>query len=155
MVSKRKKASKYIGRVRIMHYAFSVLVLPANTIQNPVKKELHFQTGIVKHVSIAFPPGPARMVSTFVMHGAQKWLPLLPDQVYVEDNYTIEIDCYHPIPEGENLFTIYAWNVNCNYQHRLNYYFTVQSPEEPDEYMAIMAMAQSIYGLAQLMRSWS
>jgi hypothetical protein len=138
-----------------MHYAYSVLVLPSNDITNPAKEMIHFQTGVIKHVSIAFPPGPARMVSTFINHGAEKWLPLIPNQVYTEDNYTIEIDCYHPIPEGSNLFTIIAWNVGCSYQHRLNYYFTVQSPEEPDEYMAIMAMAQSVYGLAQLMRSWS
>ena len=131
------------------------MVAPANDITNPVKEEIHFQTGTIKHVSIAFPPGPSRMVNIFVMHGSEKWLPSIPNQVYCEDNYTIEIDCYHPIPEGENIFTLVAWNTGCLYRHRLNIYFTVQSPEEPDEYMAITAMAASIYGLAQLMRSWS
>jgi len=137
-----------------MHYTTDVRVLPSNTADNHVEVPIKFSAGIIKHVSILFPPGCVRQVYCTIWDGAEQLLPTNMDATYHEDDYTVEIDCYFPTFVYGNKLYILAWNVGCSYAHNLHVMFDVQGVDEPDITKSIDVFNNVIQTLVDLIKGW-
>ena len=115
-----------------MHYAYDVPVYPVNTVDNHFEVPVILSAGILRHVTIRFPPGCARLVNCSIWDASEQRFPTNMEAVYCEDSYAVEIDCYLPTWLYGNEFTILAWSLGTGYLHVLRVLMYVQSVEEPD-----------------------
>lgn len=115
-----------------MHYVYDVPVLPANTAANFVQHSVKLAAGIIKHVSIIFPPGCARLVHVTIWNDSIQLLPTNPEAKYGEDAYVVEADCYIPTREFGNQLYVIAWTLGTQYKHVVTVMIDVQGIDEPD-----------------------
>jgi hypothetical protein len=137
-----------------MHYAYDIPVLPANTIGNHIEVPIKLSAGIIKHVSIIFPPGCVRQVFCTFWDGAEQLLPTNMDGTYNEDNYVVEIDCYIPTWLFGNDFWVLAWNVGCAYPHRIRVLVDVQGVSEPDIGETVKILKNTIDSLVTVLKGF-
>mgnify|MGYP001574837869 FL=1 len=112
-----------------MYYDFD-LVLPANTAKaNAVKLNLPLAPGIINHVAIGFPPGPAALahVQIFILEH-QAW-PTNPDSDFAWDDFTLEWDDYLPLSDEPFALSVRGWNTDSTFAHTITLRFGVVPPE--------------------------
>lgn len=114
-----------------MHYVYEAIVLATNTVSNPKIVDVKLAAGIIKHVSVVFPPGCSRLVRAYFWNNAEQLLPSNPEAYYAEDAYSIEVDCYFPTWAYGNDFRFIAWNIGTLYQHNIHLLINVQGVDEP------------------------
>lgn len=137
-----------------MHYAYDAVVLPAHTSSNHLEVPIKISTGTIKHVSIIFPPGCARLVKCTIWDNAEQLLPTNMEAVYSENAYAVEIDCYIPTWIFGNEFTILAWNTGASYKHIIHVLLDVQGVNEPDLSKSIDTFNNVIETLVSLIKGW-
>jgi hypothetical protein len=137
-----------------MHYAYDVPVYPANRVDNHVEIPVKLSAGIVKHVTIRFPPGCARMVNCTIWDSSEQLFPTNMESVYCEDSYAVEIDCYLPTWLFGNDFAILAWNTGTNYLHILRVLIAVQSVGTPDEAETVKTLNKTIDSLVTVLKGF-
>lgn len=137
-----------------MHYAYGVDVLPSNTVDNHVEVPVKLSAGIIKHISILFPPGCARLVCCTFWDGSEQLLPTNMETVYNEDSYAVEIDCYFPTWLFGNDFSILAWNIGTNYKHTVHVLIDVQGVDEPDLAQTVDTLNKTIDSLVAVLKGF-
>jgi len=137
-----------------MHYAYDATVLTTHTASNHLEIPIKLAAGIIKHISIIFPPGCVRLVSCTIWNPAIQLLPTNPEAVYREDNYVVEADCYYPTWIYGNSFTILAWNTGTTRSHTLHVMLDVQGVDEPDFNSSMKTLNNVIDTLVSLIKGW-
>lgn len=137
-----------------MHYSYDVLVLPAYTSDNHLEVPIKISAGVIKHVSILFPPGCARLVHCTFWDNAEQLLPTNLGATYSENAYAVEIECYIPTWIFGNEFTVLAWNNGCSYKHLIHVLLDVQGVDEPDMSKTIETLNNVIDTLVNLLKGW-
>lgn len=137
-----------------MHYVYDVLVLPANIASNNVEYPVKLGAGIIRHVSIIFPPGCARLVKVTIWNNAEQLLPTNAEAVYGEDSYAVETDCYIDIAETGNDLYVLAWNTGTNYQHMVHVMFDVQGIDEPVLGKSVETLYKTVESLATVLKGF-
>jgi hypothetical protein len=137
-----------------MNYLVEVLVLPEHVSTNKLLLPVKLTAGILKNVSIVFPPGCVRRVRVQVFHGVEQILPLIAGTYYAEDSMKLDLPEYRPFSTGENMFYVMAWQDGCSYKHLVNIMISVQAPEELDVATALKYLADAIVALVEKIRSW-
>jgi hypothetical protein len=137
-----------------MHYAYDALVLPAHTASNHLEVPIKISAGIIKHVSLIFPPGAVRQVYCTFWDNAEQLLPTNLDGTYHEDGYSVEIECYIPTWIFGNEFTLLAWNRGCVYPHNIRVLIDVQGVDEPDLGSTVQTLNNVIDTLVSLIKGW-
>lgn len=137
-----------------MHYVYGVPVLPANTKANFVQQDIKLGAGIIRHVTIIFPPGCVRLIHCAIWNKAIQILPTNPEATYGEDSYVVEADCYVPTSEYGNQFYVIAWNEGTSYKHVLTVMLDVQGVNEPDMGSAVTTLYKVVEQLVSVLRGW-
>jgi len=137
-----------------MHYAYDVMVLPAHTSSNHLEVPIKISAGIIKHVSMIFPPGAVRQVYCTLWDNAEQLLPDNLDGTYHEDSYAVEIPCHIPTWIYGNEFYILAWNRGCIYPHGVRVMLYVQGVDEPELSKSIDTFNNVIETLVSLIKGW-
>jgi hypothetical protein len=137
-----------------MHYSYDANVLPVHTSSNPLEVPIKISTGIIKHVSLIFPPGAVRQVYCTFWDTAEQLLPTNLDGTYHEDNYSVEIECYMPTWIYGNDFCLLAWNRGCAYPHNVRVMLDVQGVDEPDLGSTVQTLNNVIDTLVSLIKGW-
>jgi len=137
-----------------MHYVYEAIVLAANISTNNTEVDVKLTAGIIKHVSILFPPGCARLVKCSIWNTAEQLLPSNPEAIYGEDAYAVEIDCYLPTWIYGNQFYILAWNIGTVYKHVVRVMFDVQDVDEPDMALAVQTLYKTVESLTKVLKGF-
>lgn len=137
-----------------MHYTYDVLVLPEHVVSNHLEVTAKLTTGIIKHVSIIFPPGCSRLVHCTIWNPAQQLLPSNPEATYYEDSYAVEVDCNIPTWMFGNEFYILAWNTGTIYRHLIHVMFDVRGVDEPELADSIDTLNNVIESLVSVIKGW-
>lgn len=137
-----------------MHYAYDARVLPAHTASNYLETSIKIAAGIIKHVTLIFPPGAVRQVYCTFWNPAEQLLPNNPEATYHEDSYAVEIECYIPTWIFGNQFYLLAWNVGCVYPHMIRVMVDVQGVDEPDLAAVAQTLNNTVDTLVSLIKGW-
>lgn len=137
-----------------MHYSYDIPVLPSNTVTNYVEYPIKLTAGVIKHVSILFPPGCVRFVRCTFWNESEQLLPSNPDGFYSEDSYSIEADCYIPTWLFGNMFYLLAWNTGTLYKHNLHLLIDVEGVDEPNEAKAVATLHDTVDSLVAVLKGF-
>lgn len=127
-----------------MHYLAENTIFPDNTLSNPAINNIHMGAGIIKRVTIVFPPGCVRLVSVQIWRGTEQLFPTLTGTAYAEDDQDIEFSCYIPLLSNDNVITVVGWANGCSYKHKVNVMLEVSDPDEPE-------LATVLYKLGEML----
>ena len=112
-----------------MFYDYSIAI-PANTTKaNSVIEICKMTYGIIKHVAIAFPPGPKGLAHLTVYRFEHQVWPSNPDGDFAWDNFTIEFNEEFDLTEKPHVLTLRGWNDDDTYPHTITVRFELGGKE--------------------------
>jgi hypothetical protein len=153
-IPKDRIVSIIVGCDKSVHYVYDVPVLPANTASNHVQQSIKLGAGIIRHVTIIFPPGCVRLVRCTLWNKSVQVLPTNPEATYGAESYVVEADCYVSTEEYGNQFYFLAWTEGSAYAHTLTVMLDVQGVDEPDMGSAVKTLYKIVDQLVTVLRGW-
>lgn len=108
-----------------MYYVFR-LDIPANTEESdPEKLTCQLTYGIVRGVSISFPPGPMGLAHIVIYRFEHQVWPTNPDESFAWDDYTIEFNEEFDLTERPHTLSLRGWNDDDTHSHEVTVRFEV------------------------------
>jgi len=102
-----------------MIYSYTIDT-PANTSElSRIKTDLKLTAGIIHKVELVFPSGCAGFLYAAINHGLHQIWPTNPGEYFRTDGETISFDEYYELTSGENIITVYTYNLDETYDHEL------------------------------------
>ncbi|MBA7530539.1 hypothetical protein ES705_22747 [subsurface metagenome] len=118
-----------------MYYEYEITI-PANTQKsNPTKKDCPLTHGILREVSIVFPPGCHRLAHIIIIRFERQLFPTNTEMSFAGDTFPLEFEEYYPIIEVPYSLRVEGWNDDDTYPHTVRVRFgllnvnTVAKPE--------------------------
>ena len=111
------------------YYSYELTVDPTNIAGNEASLAITMPVGVIRHVSIIFPPGCVRNILTRVVHGSSNFIPNQGGVWIGEDNYHLELDVFEQVFEGDETITLLGYTLGNDYAHKLTYHFLVEHSE--------------------------
>lgn len=108
-----------------------VITTPANTLQDSPKKTIYRVTeGILYHLVVIFPPGPAGLLYLQIFDGPYQVFPTTLGESFRGDNLHLDMDVLYE--KGDYPFELEArtWNLDDTYEHECTVYMFEESSDE-------------------------
>lgn len=106
-----------------MFYNFTITI-PANTLKSDRVVEVCDLTyGIIRHVAIAFPPGPKGLAHVVIYRYEHQLWPTNPGGSFAWDDYTIEFTEEFDLTERPHTLSIRGWNEDDTHEHTVTVRF--------------------------------
>lgn len=119
------------------------LTVPAGTLStDPAEDEIRLVRGTLTHAEVAFPPGPAGLVSVVVKDALLQILPANPEQSFAWDNYTHRANLDYALPRQGHKLTLVGWAPDAVFDHTVRFHFDVHPASEGGERGMIQQLAQ-------------
>ena len=100
-----------------MLFTFSITT-PANTLASAKQQtSLALAAGIISHVWVQFPPGPAALLHLQIADELHQVIPANPDNDLASDDETIEWDDEIDLTEPPYELQAHTWNLDDTYLH--------------------------------------
>ena len=117
----------------MIDYTYDLLV-PANTLQsNPATSEVRLGQGRLEQVYINFPEGCGTMVHVCIEYRGFQFAPIINNQSYHLDNYTLSIDTEQVLNYEPFAITLKGWSPNTKYDHTIGFVLCVSADEENND----------------------
>jgi len=102
-----------------MLYEFDITV-PANTPQSePTRLECRLTSGVIRHVEVAFPPGPCALVHISLWRFEHQVYPTNPDDDFCWEDHTIAFDDEFELDSWPYTMIIKGWSEAEDYPHTI------------------------------------
>ena len=112
-----------------MLFVASVNVPAGTPANNPVKKTIRLEPGVLRKVEIVFPFGCNCLVGVKIAHGEKIIIPRNAKEWVVGNGETVHIDTLLEHYDEPFELTIYASSPGTNYDHTVYFRFHVLDPE--------------------------
>jgi len=137
-----------------MHYAFPCAVAPANTSSNPLWSVFKLASGVVRRISIFFPPGCQGNVAARVYNSSTQVAPQNQDGYYALSGYTVDANVNILFNAANNVFYGKFITVDPSYTHILIVMFDVQESDDLTITDAIQNLGITIDKLIAFMQGY-
>lgn len=127
-----------------------VISTPANTTAAaPLDTVVEITAGLIYHLKIVFPPGPAGLLHVQILDAAYQLFPTTQGQSLVGDNLALEWDELYDKAAAPYLLTVRTWNLDDTYAHELTALISLASREEYQaRYLPMLAQNVMVQTLA-------
>lgn len=110
-----------------MYYNFNVEI-PANTAKaDKIVQACKMTYGFIRHVAVAFPPGPKGLAHLVIYRYESQIWPTNPDADFAWDNYTLEFNEDFALTDAPFRLTLHGWNEDDTYPHTVTVRFELVS----------------------------
>ncbi len=106
-----------------MYYDFNIIIPASTPKDTPIKETCKLTYGIVRHVAIAFPPGPKGLTHLVIRRYEHQVWPTNPDGNFAWDNYTIEFSEEFDLTTRPHTLTLVGWNEDDTHKHTVTVRF--------------------------------
>ena len=112
-----------------MIYGGTISTDANTTAAAPKKTEVAVTEGIVHHLTVVFPPGPAGLLHVQIFDGQYQMYPTTHGQSFVGDNLKLDLDVMYAKEDFPFVFTIVTWNLDDTYAHDVTVLLSFESSE--------------------------
>jgi len=110
-------------------YEFDITI-PANTAKADWERvDCLLTYGIIRHVEVAFPPGPYGLAHVVIYRFEHQVWPTNPESDFAWDNYTIAFDEEFALDVWPYTMSVRGWNEDDTYQHTVTVRFEIGGRE--------------------------
>jgi len=111
------------------HFFFAKEFSAGKTKDTPERLEMEITSGIVHNVSLAFPAGCQYLTNARILRGATSIWPRNQGAFYAYENYTLEIQDFWPLLDGESELVLEGYNTDDSKTHEIRVAVQVSDPE--------------------------
>lgn len=105
------------------------LTVPANTPEsNPTTQVVRVTFGVLRHVSVSFPPGAAALTHVAVQYHEYQIIPLSPGTYLGWDDVTLTWPEEIPLLVPPHELKLVGWNEDVSFGHTVVFRFNVLPP---------------------------
>lgn len=117
----------------------------ANTAQgSPKESTVKVWAGVIHHVGIMFPQGPAGLLHVQIWHGGHQIYPSTELQDFAGNDETIRFNDNYQLHVGLNTLTIKTWNEDDTYPHKCRVRIGVLPMEVVAPHMMFIGIRSSL-----------
>lgn len=110
------------------------LTIPAGTAKDaPATNEVKLGKGTINRIEVAFPPGPATLVSVAIRDRKYQIAPANPDGGFSWDDHTYEFNTNYPITDAPYEVILVGWSPDATFQHKVTFHFDLEPAGDVDD----------------------
>lgn len=122
-----------------------VISTPASTLaSSPQKTIYHVTEGIVYHLAVIFPPGPAGLLHVQVFDATYQIFPTTIGESFSGDNLKLDWDVLYAKDDYPYEIEVRTWNLDDTYEHECSVFMLMESADEFKARYLPMLQAQGI-----------
>jgi len=131
-----------------MRFVQTLSVPAGKTEALPAEQAVRLIGGTLKHIEIAFPPGPGSHVSVVIMDRNLQIAPINPEASFAWDDYTMSFSMNYPLDDAPYELLLRGWSPEAVFAHTITFRFDVE-PAEEDDRSAILDYLKQLVGMPQ------
>ena len=111
-----------------MLFRYSLTIPASTTATDPATSVVNIAPGVLRHVSISFPPGCAALAHVAVLYQEHQIVPASTGEFLAWDDLTLAWPEDIPIDEVPHEFKLVGWNEDDTYPHTVTFRFDILGP---------------------------
>ena len=116
-----------------MRFVFDLTIPAGTTRAAPATNDVKLLMGTIKRIEIAFPPGPATLVSVVIKDRIYQIAPANPSGAFAWDNITKEFNVNYPISDPPYEVTLVGWSPTAKFSHKITFHFDIEPAGGADD----------------------
>ncbi len=116
-----------------MRFVFELTIPAGTTKATPATNEVKLLKGTIKQIEIAFPPGPATLVSVVIKDRIYQVAPANPSGAFAWDDITKAFNVNYPLNDAPYELTLVGWSPNATFDHKITFHFDIEPAGAVDD----------------------